>query len=49
MSRPPQGDLQTASVSALLPAQGGGVVDVALLVMDDTNWCVTTIHFNEYV
>jgi hypothetical protein len=25
------------------------VVDVALLVMDDTNWCVTTIHFNEYV
>jgi hypothetical protein len=48
-SRLPQGDLQTATVSALSPAPGGGVIDVAPLVMDDAHWCVTTIHFNEHV
>lgn len=47
---PPRGrDLRTATVSTLLPAPGGGVVDVVLLVMDDADWCVTTIHFNEHV
>jgi hypothetical protein len=49
LSRPPQGDLQTAAVSALSPAPGGGVVHIVLLVMDDADWCVTTIHFNEHV